>query len=81
MKIDRCFIMNFNRFRKIHLILSFLSSGCVPLANAGEHEGGYYCPCHGSHYDASGRIRKGPAPTNMEIPEYTFTDDTTVVVG
>ena len=55
--------------------------GCVPLANAGEHEGGYYCPCHGSHYDASGRIRKGPAPTNLEIPDYFFSDDSTVVVG
>ena len=38
--------------------------GCVPIANAGEF-GGYYCPCHGSHYDASGRIRKGPAPLNL----------------
>ena len=40
--------------------------GCVPIANAGEF-GGYYCPCHGSHYDASGRIRKGPAPLNLEV--------------
>ena len=40
--------------------------GCVPLANAGEF-GGYYCPCHGSHYDISGRIRKGPAPFNLEV--------------
>ena len=40
--------------------------GCVPIANAGEY-GGYYCPCHGSHYDASGRIRKGPAPWNLEV--------------
>ncbi|KAI0215279.1 Cytochrome b-c1 complex subunit Rieske, mitochondrial [Lamellibrachia satsuma] len=54
--------------------------GCVPIANAGEY-GGYYCPCHGSHYDASGRIRKGPAPTNLEIPPYTFTTETTVTVG
>merc|ERR1712168_853481 len=43
--------------------------GCVPIANAGEY-GGYYCPCHGSHYDASGRIRKGPAPLNLEVPYY-----------
>lgn len=52
--------------------------GCVPIANAGEF-GGYYCPCHGSHYDASGRIRKGPAPSNLEVPEYDFVEDTLVV--
>lgn len=54
--------------------------GCVPIANAGDF-GGYYCPCHGSHYDASGRIRKGPAPLNLEIPYYEFTDDQTLLVG
>ncbi|XP_048113325.1 cytochrome b-c1 complex subunit Rieske, mitochondrial-like [Alosa alosa] len=54
--------------------------GCVPIANAGEF-GGYYCPCHGSHYDASGRIRKGPAPLNLEVPYYEFPDEETVVVG
>ncbi len=54
--------------------------GCVPIANAGEF-GGYYCPCHGSHYDASGRIRKGPAPLNLEIPPYTFPEDGLLVVG
>jgi len=54
--------------------------GCVPIANAGEF-GGYYCPCHGSHYDASGRIRKGPAPLNLEIPEYFFAQDDLLVVG
>lgn len=54
--------------------------GCVPIANAGEY-GGYYCPCHGSHYDASGRIRKGPAPLNLEVPSYEFKDDDLVVVG
>ncbi|XP_037110708.1 cytochrome b-c1 complex subunit Rieske, mitochondrial [Syngnathus acus] len=54
--------------------------GCVPIANAGDF-GGYYCPCHGSHYDASGRIRKGPAPLNLEVPYYEFPDDDTVVVG
>ncbi|KAJ1343680.1 cytochrome b-c1 complex subunit Rieske, mitochondrial [Batrachochytrium salamandrivorans] len=43
--------------------------GCVPLGEAGEY-GGWFCPCHGSHYDISGRIRKGPAPLNMEIPPY-----------
>uniref|UniRef100_A0A8C8VDT4 Cytochrome b-c1 complex subunit Rieske, mitochondrial n=1 Tax=Pelusios castaneus TaxID=367368 RepID=A0A8C8VDT4_9SAUR len=54
--------------------------GCVPIANAGEF-GGYYCPCHGSHYDASGRIRKGPAPTNLEVPSYEFASDELVIVG
>lgn len=54
--------------------------GCVPIANAGEY-GGYYCPCHGSHYDASGRIRKGPAPLNLEVPEYIFPDEGTLLVG
>jgi len=54
--------------------------GCVPVANAGDY-GGYYCPCHGSHYDASGRIRKGPAPLNLEVPEYEFPDETTLIVG
>jgi len=54
--------------------------GCVPIANAGEF-GGYYCPCHGSHYDASGRIRKGPAPLNLEVPEHEFVEDGLLVVG
>ncbi|XP_067007602.1 cytochrome b-c1 complex subunit Rieske, mitochondrial [Anabrus simplex] len=54
--------------------------GCVPIANAGDF-GGYYCPCHGSHYDASGRIRKGPAPLNLEVPFYEFPDDSTLIVG
>lgn len=54
--------------------------GCVPIANAGEF-GGYYCPCHGSHYDASGRIRKGPAPLNLEVPPYVFPEDNLLVVG
>uniref|UniRef100_A0A0P4VS66 Cytochrome b-c1 complex subunit Rieske, mitochondrial n=1 Tax=Rhodnius neglectus TaxID=72488 RepID=A0A0P4VS66_9HEMI len=54
--------------------------GCVPIANAGDY-GGYYCPCHGSHYDGSGRIRKGPAPLNLEVPPYEFLDETTLVVG
>lgn len=54
--------------------------GCVPIANAGDF-GGYYCPCHGSHYDASGRIRKGPAPLNLEVPPYEFTEGNVLVVG
>jgi len=54
--------------------------GCVPIANAGDW-GGYYCPCHGSHYDASGRIRKGPAPLNLEVPTHVFPDEGTLIVG
>jgi ubiquinol-cytochrome c reductase iron-sulfur subunit len=54
--------------------------GCVPIANAGDY-GGYYCPCHGSHYDASGRIRKGPAPLNLEVPPYSFPEDGLLIVG
>lgn len=59
--------------------------GCVPLgAAAGEVKGeygGYFCPCHGSHYDTAGRIRKGPAPTNLVVPEYAFLSDTIVKIG
>ncbi|CAH0546359.1 unnamed protein product [Brassicogethes aeneus] len=54
--------------------------GCVPIANAGDF-GGYYCPCHGSHYDASGRIRKGPAPLNLEVPAYVFPEEDLLIVG
>lgn len=54
--------------------------GCVPIANAGEF-GGYYCPCHGSHYDASGRIRKGPAPLNLEVPPHEFAENNMLIVG
>ncbi|CEP62261.1 ubiquinol--cytochrome-c reductase catalytic subunit RIP1 LALA0_S05e01486g [Lachancea lanzarotensis] len=53
--------------------------GCVPIGESGDF-GGWFCPCHGSHYDISGRIRKGPAPLNLEIPEYEF-DDQKLVVG
>jgi len=59
--------------------------GCVPLgAAAGEVKGefgGYFCPCHGSHYDTAGRIRKGPAPLNLEVPEFAFISDTVVKIG
>jgi ubiquinol-cytochrome c reductase iron-sulfur subunit len=48
--------------------------GCIPIFNAGDYKG-FFCPCHGSHYDASGRIRKGPAPTNLEIPKYKLDGD------
>ena len=59
--------------------------GCVPLG-AGEGEnrgpfGGYFCPCHGSAYDTAARIRKGPAPKNLAVPDYKFTSDTAVTVG
>ena len=54
--------------------------GCVPLADKGEY-GGWFCPCHGSHYDTSGRIRKGPAPTNMEIPKYEFLNTNIIKIG
>ena len=59
--------------------------GCVPLGaaegeNRGEY-GGYFCPCHGSHYDTAARIRKGPAPLNLEVPEYEFLSDTVVKIG
>lgn len=59
--------------------------GCVPLGAAeGENKGdfgGYFCPCHGSHYDTAARIRKGPAPTNLVVPPYVFTSDTAVTIG
>jgi len=54
--------------------------GCVPISNAGEY-GGWFCPCHGSHYDGSGRIRKGPAPLNLEVPPYKFASDDVIVIG
>ena len=59
--------------------------GCVPLG-AGEGEnrgpfGGYFCPCHGSAYDTAARIRKGPAPSNLHVPDYAFNSDTVVTVG
>ena len=54
--------------------------GCVPLADKGDYNG-WFCPCHGSHYDTSGRIRKGPAPTNMEIPKYEFVNSNTIKIG
>jgi ubiquinol-cytochrome c reductase iron-sulfur subunit len=54
--------------------------GCVPISNEGDYHG-WFCPCHGSHYDTSGRIRKGPAPTNLLVPEYQFVSDTKIVIG
>lgn len=59
--------------------------GCVPLGQRptdpkGDY-GGWFCPCHGSHYDTSGRIRRGPAPANLQVPPYTFTSDTAIRIG
>lgn len=54
--------------------------GCVPVSNAGEYQG-WFCPCHGSHYDMSGRIRKGPAPLNLEVPPYNFLSDSSIRIG
>ena len=59
--------------------------GCIPKGqksgdNRGDY-GGWFCPCHGSHYDTSGRIRKGPAPRNLDVPPYAYLDDTTIRVG
>ncbi len=60
--------------------------GCVPLNDAGDYVGpdgvgGWFCPCHGSHYDTSGRIRRGPAPENLPVPPAAFTDDVTIQLG
>ncbi|WP_415922278.1 ubiquinol-cytochrome c reductase iron-sulfur subunit [Tateyamaria sp. SN6-1] len=54
--------------------------GCVPLGDAGDF-GGWFCPCHGSHYDTAGRIRRGPAPRNLPVPEAVFVDETTIQLG
>ena len=54
--------------------------GCVPLSGKGDYKG-WFCPCHGSHYDGSGRIRKGPAPTNLEVPQYEFVNSNTIKIG
>ena len=54
--------------------------GCVPLGQQGDY-GGWFCPCHGSHYDTAGRIRRGPAPENLHIPPLAFIDEATVQIG
>jgi ubiquinol-cytochrome c reductase iron-sulfur subunit len=54
--------------------------GCVPLGQQGDF-GGWFCPCHGSHYDTAGRIRKGPAPENLAVPTFAFISDTTIRIG
>jgi ubiquinol-cytochrome c reductase iron-sulfur subunit len=63
--------------------------GCVPLGNEGDYAvvegggkaGGWFCPCHGSHYDTAGRIRKGPAPQNLPVPPYKYLSDTKIQIG
>jgi ubiquinol-cytochrome c reductase iron-sulfur subunit len=63
--------------------------GCVPIGNEGDYAvvegnaktGGWYCPCHGSHYDTAGRIRKGPAPQNLPVPLYAYISDTKIRIG
>lgn len=55
--------------------------GCVPLGDGAGDFGGWFCPCHGSHYDTAGRIRRGPAPENLPIPPVEFVDETTILLG
>ena len=63
--------------------------GCVPIGNEGDFAvvegysktGGWFCPCHGSHYDTAGRIRKGPAPQNLPVPVYAYETDTKIRIG
>ena len=64
----------------IVMIGSCTHLGCIPVGVAGDF-GGWFCPCHGSHYDTAGRIRKGPAPENLAIPKYEFIDDTNIKIG
>jgi ubiquinol-cytochrome c reductase iron-sulfur subunit len=54
--------------------------GCIPLAHQGNYDG-WFCPCHGSQYDSSGRIRQGPAPANLPLPPYTFLSDSKILIG
>ena len=55
--------------------------GCVPLGDGAGEYNGWFCPCHGSHYDTAGRIRKGPAPTNLPVPPAEFVDESTILLG
>ena len=64
----------------IVMIGSCTHLGCVPLGQSGDF-GGWFCPCHGSHYDTAGRVRKGPAPQNLPIPTYQFVSDTKIRIG
>ena len=71
---------NFEPFHRHGLVPMSSHLGCVPLSNAGDW-GGWFCPCHGSHYDTSGRIMKGPAPLNLEVPQWSFMDSETLKLG
>ncbi len=64
----------------IVMIGSCTHLGCVPLGQSGDF-GGWFCPCHGSHYDTAGRIRKGPAPQNLAVPVFAFISDTKIRIG
>ena len=55
--------------------------GCIPIFNTGNYHDGWFCPCHGSQYDQAGRIRSGPAPKNLVLPEYVFLTDTKIKIG
>ncbi|XP_043669478.1 cytochrome b-c1 complex subunit Rieske, mitochondrial-like isoform X1 [Vespula pensylvanica] len=55
--------------------------GCIPIPNSGMIPGGFFCPCHGSHYDGAGRVRKGPAPLNLPVPKYEFISDEKIIIG
>jgi ubiquinol-cytochrome c reductase iron-sulfur subunit len=69
-----------NRSQWLVLVGVCTHLGCVPLGTSGDFKG-WFCPCHGSHYDTSGRIRRGPAPKNLEIPPYEFVSDTSIRIG
>ncbi len=64
----------------IVMIGSCTHLGCVPLGQQGDF-GGWFCPCHGSHYDTAGRVRKGPAPQNLPVPTFQFVSDTVIKIG
>ncbi|WP_407943689.1 ubiquinol-cytochrome c reductase iron-sulfur subunit [Martelella alba] len=64
----------------IVMIGSCTHLGCIPIGQSGDF-GGWFCPCHGSHYDTAGRIRKGPAPQNLAVPVFTFASDTVIRIG
>ncbi|RCW28215.1 ubiquinol-cytochrome c reductase iron-sulfur subunit [Ciceribacter lividus] len=64
----------------IVMIGSCTHLGCVPLGQSGDF-GGWFCPCHGSHYDTAGRIRKGPAPQNLAVPTFAFVSDSVIKIG
>ncbi|MDX2159042.1 MAG: ubiquinol-cytochrome c reductase iron-sulfur subunit [Hyphomicrobiaceae bacterium] len=87
---DRVAALDENRVKKDHanwLVLVGICThlGCIPkgqsLADTKGEYGGWFCPCHGSHYDTSGRIRKGPAPSNLEVPVYEFVSPTKIKIG